>query len=395
MIREFLKDTSGNIAVMFSVTVIFIIFAVAVVVDLSIALSAKNKMQNTLDNATLFAALNSEVSNYSELGQEFFELSATAQKLDVTQVSFEKQDDSMIGTASGDLTLFFGGVLPKDVLNIQAKSIAKVSAPSSQPCIIALSETASPGIRINEGTTIEASGCTMHTHAQNGNSLTANSNIDINLDNICVAGSTVLDNSNGAIGPIETNCDAASDPFAGTIAEPSSSSCDFTGGNFGAGAVTLRPGVYCGFYNFNDANIDVTFEPGVYVIRSGAWNINGGRWSGDGVSFYFYDNTRLQFNSGVRATFTAPTTGDYAGVFITEREGLNRGQFIINDTEGFNFDGIVYLPSKDLVMNGGATVDARKMTIVSRTIEFNSSRLIVEVDETSTDGTVIGPYLSD
>jgi len=50
---------------MFSVTVIFIIFAVAVVVDLSIALSAKNKMQNTLDNATLFAALNSEVSNYS------------------------------------------------------------------------------------------------------------------------------------------------------------------------------------------------------------------------------------------------------------------------------------------------------------------------------------------
>ena len=395
MIREFLKDTSGNIAVIFSVTVLLIIFAVAVAVDLSIALSAKNKMQNTLDNATLFAALNSEKPNFSELGQEFFELSATAQKLDVAQISFERQDDSMIGTASGELTLFFGGVLPKDVLNIRAKSIAKVSVPGSEPCIIALSETASPGIRINENTTIDALGCTMHTHAQNGNALTANSNIDINLDNICVAGSTILDNSNGALGPVETNCDAASDPFAGTIPEPSSSSCDFTGGNFGAGAVTLRPGVYCGFYNFNNANINVTFEPGVYVIRSGAWNINGGTWSGDGVSFYFYDNTRLQFNSGVSATFTAPTTGDYTGVFIAEREGLNRGQFVINDTEGFNFDGIVYLPSKDLVMNGGATVDARKMTIVSRTIEFNSSSLIVEVDENSTDGTVIGPYLSD
>jgi len=88
MIREFLKDTSGNIAVIFSVTVLLIIFAVAVAVDLSIAL-------------------------------------------------FERQDDSMIGTASGELTLFFGGVLPKDVLNIRAKSIAKVSVPGSEPCIIA------------------------------------------------------------------------------------------------------------------------------------------------------------------------------------------------------------------------------------------------------------------
>ena len=205
----------------------------------------------------------------------------------------------------------------------------------------------------------------------------------------------MLDNSNGEAGDIEINCDAASDPFAGTIPEPTSINCDYTGAVYGAGEVTLSPGVYCGWYNFNDRDTVVTFEPGVYILRNGGWNIDGGQWIGKGVSFYFYDNTRLQFNRGVRARMSAPTTGDYAGIYMTERKGLSAGQLVINDNEGFNFEGILYLPSKDFIMNGGATVEARTMSIVARTISFNGAHVSIAVDENATSGTVIGPYLSE
>lgn len=395
MYYKFWKETDGNVSVVFAISLSTILLCVGVMVDLSLTFSTKSKMQNALDSAVLVAAFNSAEDDYAAYGQQAYEGNLSVSRLTETTVNFRKENNKMVGFAEGSLPTLFAGVLPKSALDIKVRSVATVSVNNSTPCIIALSQTASPGITVNGGTTIEGDGCEMHTHSESGNALTANAGINITLDKTCVAGSRVVNNSNGGIGNLEMNCAAAADPYAGSIPEPTSVNCDYTHGNYNSARMTLYPGVYCGWHNFNNSNAQIEFEPGLYIIRNGGWNVNGGEWSGDDVTFYFNDNnSKIQFNSGVEAEMSAPSTGDYKGIFITERPNLSNGSFIMNDNEGFNFEGVVYLPSKNIVMNGGSTMVARKMILIGDRISFNSSYLSLEVDN-KTAGAVISPYLSE
>jgi len=132
-----------------------------------------------------------------------------------------------------------------------------------------------------------------------------------------------------------------------------------------------------------------------YVLKGGSWNVNGGEWSGDNVSFYFADaNSKIQFNSGVLATLSPPTSGPYEGVFITEAPDLRNSQFTINDSRGFDFEGIVYLPSREITLNSGATVRSRDLQLVARSFIINGANLNLETPGRATES-VPFTYLSD
>jgi hypothetical protein len=154
---------------------------------------------------------------------------------------------------------------------------------------------------------------------------------------------------------------------------PSTSSCTYSNLNFNGGTVTLKPGVYCGWINFN-SNPKVTFEAGTYVIRDGGWNVNGGTWTGTGVTFYFADTSKIQFNSAVAANITAPTSGTYKDLVMYEKSGLARSQLPFNDSNDFNLQGIIYLPSRDVTFNGGSKLTNKKMTIVVNTLILNQTK---------------------
>jgi hypothetical protein len=206
------------------------------------------------------------------------------------------------------------------------------------------------------------------------------SRVDLDVTEICVASGTVLNNTGGEIEELETGCDVAPDPYAGLYPEPNSDDCDYYYGNYSSRNVTLSPGVYCGFHNFNNQASHVTFEPGLYVIKNGGWNVNGGNWSGDGVTFYFADASNIQFNNGVRADFTAPTRGDYDGVFMTEAPNLPAGnsRFTYNNNRGFVFEGVMYLPSPEIIFNGGSELRSHTMNIVADRFVFNRANLDLE-----------------
>ena len=381
---------------MFALFISVILLGTGAAIDISATISARTKMQDALDSAVLNAALNADQHNYASYGQETYVNNLSDNQLEASVVNFTKENGKMVGTANASRPAFFSGILPQSVLDISVRSVANVSANSSNPCIIALSETATPGITLNGGTTIEGDGCEMHAHSQSRNVLLANAGINITLNKTCLAGDRLVDNSNGGIGNLETNCAVAPDPYDDVIPEPASTVCDFTHGNYNSARLTLRPGVYCGWHNFNNSNAQVEFEPGLYVIRNGGWNVNGGEWTGDEVTFYFYNNnSKIQFNSGVAANMSAPISGDYKNIFITERPNLSGGSFIINDNEGFNFEGVVHLPSRRIVMNGGSSIVARKMKLIGDTISFNNSFLSLEADTDDTTEAVVNLYLSE
>ena len=328
--NRFWKDTSGNIATVFGVTAPLALLFIGVGVDLTLSLDTKAKMQNAVDGAVLAAAINSDEENFEEIGQSSFAANMSQTRLPNADINITQENGVIQAEASGAYPSFFAGVLPKSNIDIAVEAVADpAKVNSAEPCIMALRETGT-SVNFNGRSTIAGAGCEMHVHSQSSRAMTLNSRADITMNRTCIAGSGFINNSNSDTDTIETDCEVAPDPYAGTIPVPPSLSCDYRNQNFNGREVTLQPGVYA----------------------------------------------RIQFNSGVLADVSAPTSGDYADILMAERPGLPRRDFILNDSRGFDAQGTIYLPSKRLVMNGGSNIESRKMKLIADSFVFNGGSFV-------------------
>jgi len=387
MIRKFWESEAGNFSVIAALSVGVIGAVAAVALESSRAQSMDKSLQDVLDNATLYAARISDQSDFKAKSTLLFNNNIARQEANIESISVEFNIDGnqIVGTASGNVPLFFAGLLNKDIMRISGKSIAQIGAATEDaPCIIALSETANPGLLFNSGANLMAPECKVQVHSTRTPAIIVNGGTNIEAEEICVAGHNIINNSGSSVPNLDTNCAVPADPFANKYPVPSSSSCDFNSGNYNSSHMTMSPGVYCGWHNFNNGGANVTFEPGLYVIRNGGWNVNGGNWSGTGVTFYYADSSKIQFNSGVEASFTAPTSGPYAGDFMTEAPNLPNSQFILNHNRGFEFEGVMYLPSRGVIFNSGSSLRSYKMNLVANSFIINSTRLGLESSQSNT-----------
>lgn len=397
---KFQKNQQGNMAIMFALGVSVVSLITAASVDTASLVSTKSKMQDSLDTAALFVSTNKNVDTVMEDAKELFLSNfSSASNLRDLSVDFNISDDQVTLTAQASQSLFFGGVLNRPTAKISASTTVEYISESEQPpCIIALNPNAQPGITLNSGANIQTTGCEAQVHSTRNPAVSINSGVTWDVGRTCVAGSRITDNSRSGI-EIETSCEVDPDPYEGVYPEPNSNNCNFRNINYNDSRITLSPGTYCGFFNFNNGNAKVTFRPGLYVIRDGGWNVNGGTWEGDGVTFYYADTSRIQFNSGVSANMSAPISGDYKDVFMTEAPGLSTSQFILNDSRGFLFEGILYLPSRQVIFNSGATTDLRTASFVADSFIFNGATLRLEGVENdgngSAGGSVAAPLITN
>lgn len=290
--------------------------------------------------------------------------------------------------------MFFDGVLGLATNTISATSRVRFSKSKGSPCIIALSQTET-GVRLNGGAQLITPNCSVHALSTNNPAAAIESGVQLDVQEVCIAGSNIINNY-GEDEKIKTECETVNDPYAGLYPVPDDLSCDHNNKNFNTAEEFLEPGVYCGYSNFNRSNGIVNFEPGLYVIRNGGWNVNGGDWRGDGVTFYFADQSKIQFNSGVKASMSAPKDGDYANVFMTEAPGLNRSDIVLNDSRGFDVEGIVYLPNRDMMFNSGSQIRSLTMNLVVNTLTVGSGILSLEtVKEGSDSSFIVTPYIAN
>jgi len=406
ILADFRKETEGSTSMLFSTSLATLLLGIAATIDVTTSLSTKAKMQNALDSAVLSAAANASEEDFVAYAEQAYLANSEASGIKNTKLTFTQEAPTptgftYTGTVTGNTPLLFSSVFNEDGLPVSISSVAKVdlaepteaeTGTSEAPtCIMALSETAYSGLTLNSGATLTAPGCEMHVHSTRNRAMTANSGINIDLSKICVAGSGLTDNSRGQVGDVELNCDVRPDPYVDLVPVPTDVSCDYNNGNYdrpnSGDKIVMNPGVYCGNHNFNRSDIDVEFRPGLYVLRNGNWNVNGGNWYGEEVTFYMYDSTNLQFNSNVNANFTAPASGDYKNVFLTERPTNSSRNYAINPGS-FNFDGAVYLPNTKLTMNSGGDLQIRKMQLIADEILINGA--VIAFD---TNG--IPPYIPE
>lgn len=374
---SFRSSASGNVAAIFAIAVVPLIGFVGAAVDFSHAANVKTALQTSLDTALLAGVIQPESLQIDEASR-FLASNYNLKTRPSYDASFSQAGDgSLSGTAVANVPASFLGVFGIKTVPVKAAGTAIAgAAATSNVCILLVNPLRSQALLVNSGAVLDAPKCEVHgLSTQNPAAIF---NATLNVKRICLKGSTVIKNG-GVAPPVETSCDAVSDPFAGKLPVVSAGGCDYNNKVYNPGSVTLTPGVYCGSTNFNGSGT-LTLSPGLYVIKSGAMIFNSG-WtvSGTGVTFYLADqNATLTFNGGVKANLSAPISGTYANILMFEPTGLSNTNLPINGTSNSSYTGLMYLPSRDVTINSVSNMVTNSVTMVFSTLILNATNWSIE-----------------
>jgi hypothetical protein len=260
--------------------------------------------------------------------------------------------------AGQSVSTYFIRIIGYNSINVKARAVAYQGS-SSTNLIYALGS----GINANGAVTVNVNGGII----DDGN-LNVNGHVTFNADSIGVAGAY---NPNGSvsINPTPTKVPTVNDPLTSLIALTQPAGTPINENINGSGTFTLNPGVYSNL-NINGTPT-VTFNPGIYYLQNGM-SINGSaNITGTGVMFY-NSGGAININGGNSVSFSAPTTGTYAGIlFFQARNDSSSSN--VNGGSNISYTGTLYFPDATLNYNGGGNVTAEYTILVASSINFNGN----------------------
>jgi hypothetical protein len=324
---------------------------------------------------------------------------------------------------------YFMKILGIQSETISARAVAtQLGSGPTDACLYTLGNpTASiEGVNINGSATLNASQCGI---VDNGNFNTKGNALNVSAYTFGTQGTWDASGPGGTVtcqasDPCPTpNQPAATDPMASlpdpcsgiysgqcTVC-PNGSDCTVsgnainingtstcgTGCSYAGGSYTIQPGVYSSItITGSGSGPTVNFEQGTYVIdgsggcpSSACFNETGNATvNGSGVTFYFINNSTLNFAGTPNVNLQAPSSGDYAGVLMYQAPcppgalpttcgtsspydtNLSQNYTLTGDkgpqlggTSGSQFAGILYFPSTQLTFYGTNTTYSVGMVI--------------------------------
>lgn len=390
-------NARGNATLIFALSLTSLVIVVGAGIDFNNAVTGHAKLQDALDAAVLTgirASSNPAGSASSAFSANIDSSTAAAATQSYSSGTSSSSASSstvnlvtMTGLATVQKPTFMLGLVGISSFSLSASATAVANTTTSNPCIYVLDPSSSQSLLVNSGAGVTAPNCEIHVKSTGNPAAIFNSGSSLNFKKICIAGTNVIRNS-VTVPNLSLGCAAQDDPYAGTLPTPSSSSCTYSNGNYSAATITMQPGVYCGWFNFNNSNSVVTFAPGVYVIKGGGWNVNGGTWTGSGVTFYYADTSKIQFNSGISADLSAPTSGTYKDILMYEASGLSKTQFVLNDSVSNKLRGLIWLPSRQLTLNAKSGIQSDSITMVVWQLILNNTTWNLTQMSGSTTGSI-------
>lgn len=251
--------------------------------------------------------------------------------------------------------------------------VSAEKAPGATSCVWALADSDNT-LLFNSGNTINGPNCEFHGHGTTTSSVIWNSGNVVELARLLSKGG-ILSNA-PRMSWMEDYAGSAvqADPFAQGLPQPVGLGCTYN--NFVAnGAVVLNPGVYCGSTSLNANGAAVQMSPGLYVIRNGDFNVNQGDVDAkSGVTIFLESSHRVALNGSSSLKIKAPETGTYAGLALYEKYGLPAGNtYPIDANRGIELEGLVYLPSRRLILNSGSSVQSNALNLVAYSVNFSGT----------------------
>ncbi|MEM8617115.1 MAG: hypothetical protein AAGF20_09290, partial [Pseudomonadota bacterium] len=185
----------------------------------------------------------------------------------------------------------------------------------------------------------------------------------------------------------QEKCRKLPDPLAG-FHIPNTGPCEHHKKSYKIGKNNhIKPGVYCDGLRIRGKR--VTIDPGIYVIRGGALQIEArSQIMAEGVTFLLEENSDGIDIRGAGMTLVAPKTGPTAGLAIAQN-----GPLIVLDKSAsisakFDLEGVIYLPQHDLSLRqtgGGSQSSPYIQMVVNRLVLRETAKLDILFDPDKTE----------
>jgi Flp pilus assembly protein TadG len=385
----FCKDRGGSVATSFALVLIPIVIGIGAAIDYSRANSVKAAMQTALDSAVL-AGGQDNTANWTDVALNAFNGNFRPQGSTAANPTFTLNGDgSFSGSASATVPTTILGIMGIDTVNVGAQSTAMVAptSPNEQYCVLALNLTAPQAVQVsgNGAITITAPNCVLQVNSQSSTALYVNGNGAVNTGGNCVVGGVRGVGNSTVSPPPYPICKTVPDPFA-NYPRPTVGACDYT--NFslsGNEAMTLQPGVYCGGMSFSGP-VDVTFAPGLYIVKDGPITETGGSFTGNGVSFFLTGQSAgIAMSGQANWHLVASSGGPLAGfVFFLDPSAAASTSQLSGQSELY-LEGVIYLPHQLLKITGTAQAFSPSpwTSFVADTVQISGNGQLLINNDTS------------
>jgi len=359
------RDREGSVTATFALALIPLVGLVGAAVDYSSANSARTNLQAALD-AALLAGAKDGSANWTAAALNAFNANLNAKLASNVNPTFQLTSTrAYTGRVTATVASNFLGVVGVSNINIGVTGTATVPpSTGGYYCVMALNRTAQAALQLtgNASITINAPKCVIQVNSSSSRAVDMNGNTVIrSVENCFVGGISTVGNSSVSPAP-DATCKPIPDPFA-NYPRPMVGNCDYTNYQLsGNKTATLQPGVYCGGMNFSGP-VNVTFAPGLYVIKDGVISESGGTFTGNGVSFFLTGyNTSLQLSGQANWHLVAAASGPLPGfaIFLDPDgpSGLAGSFSSLSGQSELYFEGIVYLPKQEVTVSGTASAFA-------------------------------------
>jgi Flp pilus assembly protein TadG len=389
---HFNRDREGSVAATFALALVPLVGLVGAAVDYSSATNARTSLQVALD-AALIAGAKDGSTNWATTALNSFNANLNAKLATNVSPTFQLTSTRAYkGRVTATVPSNFLGVLGVSGINIGVTGTATVPpSTGAYYCVMALNRTAQAALQLtgNASITINAPKCVIQVNSSSSRAVDMNGNTVIrSVENCFVGGVSTVGNSSLSPAP-DATCQPIPDPFA-NYPRPAVGSCTYNNYQLsGNKTVTLQPGVYCGGMTFSGP-VNVTFAPGLYVIKDGVISESGGTFTGNGVSFFLTGyNTSLQLSGQANWHLIAAASGPLPGfaIFLDPDgpSGLAGSFSSLSGQSELYFEGIVYLPKQEVTVSGTASAVAPSpyTSYIGDTLRFVGNGDLVINNDTS------------
>jgi Flp pilus assembly protein TadG len=394
-LRSFVRGTDGSILPLFTLALIPVVGLIGAAVDYSRANNVRTGLQASLDIA-LLAGARDGTTNWVNVATSVFNANVKSKGASTVGTPTFSLDGNRayVGSVTAAMATQFMGVVGVSNMDVSVRGTATVaSTTGTHYCVLALNgnERAALTLTGNASIVVNAPKCVIQVNSKDIYAVDMTGNASIaSVENCFVGGLRTVGNATISPTPNPT-CSPVPDPFA-KYPRPAVGGCDYTNySQSGNKTLTLTPGVYCGGMNFSGP-LNITFSPGLYIIKDGTITESGGTFVGNGVTFFLTGaGAGVNLSGQANWRIVAPTGGSMPGFAIFLEPdgptGLAASSSTLSGQAELYFEGIVYLPGQQVTVTGNATAIAPSpyTSYIGDTLRFvGNGELIINNDTTLT-----------
>lgn len=378
-VNSFTRDENGNVAIIFAAAILPVMLLGGGTIDYGRTINERVKLQTAAEAAAHAGAspLDMTEGERKEMALKVFIGNLVNTGLSGVAPTISVEGNRVKVEATTNVKTPFLNIAHIPELQITGRADVEGGEPvtsevQGKVCLLALDPNSDDGIHLQGDNHVRYDDCWAHT---NSNKPTAINAVGNNATAVgaghCAVGS--YEQTHDAFSPKPTSgCREVADPFANVGAygvqtyspkftPPALAvTCKASNLNLKKGVFTLDPGRYCGGINIQ-AGARVTFNPGVYYIDNGEFNVQAGSTaSGSNILFYLAGaNSRMQLIGGGTVDLKGRTgTSSYAGFLAIQEPNANRGgESNIQGGGTFKLQGVVYLPTQRIEVSGNGDVN--------------------------------------